>query len=47
VVVKDQTWFRVLVGKFATKEKANQVRLKLKALKSIGYANVIKQSVEK
>jgi len=47
VVVKDQTWFRVLVGKFATKEKANRVRLKLKALKSIGYANVIKQSVEK
>jgi len=47
VVVKDQTWFRVLVGKFATREKANQVKLKLKALKRIGYANVIKQSVEK
>jgi len=47
VVVKDQTWFRVLVGRFATKEKANRVKLKLKALKRIGYANVIKQRVEK
>jgi len=46
-LVKDKTWFRVLVGKFATKEEADEVRLDLLELKRVGYARVIKQKIKK
>ncbi len=46
-VVKDKTWFRVLVGRFATKDEADRVKLDLLELRRIGYARVIKQKLKK
>jgi len=46
-VVKDKTWFRVLVGRFATKDEADRVKLDLLELRRIGYARVIRQKLKK
>lgn len=47
IVVKDRLWFRVLVGKFATKDEAEKTKLNLLELKRIGYARIIKQEKSK
>ena len=40
-VVKGQTWYRVYVGEFGTKEEAAATRLQLLDLSRIGYAKVV------
>jgi cell division protein FtsN len=40
-VVSGQTWYRVYVGEFDTKEEAAAARLRLLDLPRIGYARVV------
>jgi cell division septation protein DedD len=40
--VKNEKWFRVLIGRFPTKGEASKLRIQLLSLRRIGYARVIK-----
>ena len=42
VMVKDQAWYRIYVGRFATREEAARMRLELLELRRISYARVSK-----
>jgi hypothetical protein len=42
VEIKGAVWFRVLVGEFATREDADEVRQELLALRRISYAQVVR-----
>ena len=39
--VQGQTWFRVFVGEYATREEAARVRVDLLALPRVGYAQIV------
>lgn len=41
VQIKGETWFRVMVGSFDSREKAAGARIKLLGLRGIGYAKII------
>ena len=43
VTVKEERWFRVLVGEYATKKEADSTRIRLLSLSRIGYARVLKE----
>jgi len=38
--IKEQKWYRIMIGRFRTEEEAGEKRLELKGLEKVGYARV-------